>query len=261
MTLEDTNRRMFNKKPYYTDKVVYTSKDEAKSLVSEIKASDRTVKARIVEKSAGIFIYYDENSFVAIKNGKFRNLIRKRKNSSAVRKPTKTSSYKPKKTKSKSKKSELSVLERQERLPQFLMKRLSKKANSILQKSVLTTHKTSKKELENQLDILRSEQVKFDVRYEHEKEMLNFINRVARLIERRLREYEEQEAEIFIRIHIIAPINRGEFKKQMSKIEKKGTDEVGYLIFKKLSSRIKRKYPYSESRLLTQIRSFLKDNF
>jgi len=261
VTLETVNRRIFNKQPYFTDKVVYTSKEEAKSLVSEIKASDRTVKARIVEKTAGIFIYYDEHSFVAIKNGKFRNIIRKRKNSSAVRKPTKTTAFKPKKSKKTSKRRELSILERQERLPGFLMKRLSKKATSILQKSILTTHKTSKKELEQQLDIIRSEQVKFDVRFEHEKEMIDYINRVAKIIEGRVREYEEQEAEIFIRINIIAPINRGEFKKQISKLDKKSSDEVAYLIFKKLSSRSRRKYPYSESRLLSQIRSFLTDNF
>ncbi|MHA1110645.1 MAG: hypothetical protein ACTSRE_06050 [Promethearchaeota archaeon] len=262
VTLETANRRIFNKQPYFTDKVVYTSKEEAKSLISEIKASDRTVKARIVEKAAGIFIYYDEHSFTAIKNGKFRNIIRKRKNSSAVRKPTKTTAFKPKSPKKKkSPKPELSILERQERLPGFLMKRLSKKATSILQKSILTTHKTSKKELEQQLDIIRSEQVKFDVRFEHEKEMIDYINRVAKTIEGCVREYEEQEAEIFVRISIIAPINRGEFKKQISKLDKKGSDEVAYLIFKKLSSRTRRKYPYSESRLLSQIRSFLTDNF
>ncbi len=252
---------MFNKQPYYTDKVVYTSKEEAKSLISEIKASDRTVKARIVQKSTGVFIYYDENSFTAIKNGKFRNLFRKRLNSSAVQKPTKTKTYKPKKAKKRSSKTELSILERQERLPQFLMNRLSKKATSILQKSILTTQKTSKKDLEQHLDIIRSEQVKFDVRFEHEKEMLDYINRVAKIIETRIQEYAEQEAEIFMRINIIAPINRGEFRKQISKLENKGEDEVAYLIFKKLSSRTKRKYPYSESRLLSQIRGFLSEHF
>ena len=259
VTTEARNKRVFNKIPFFTDKVAYSSKEDAKTLVAEIKSFDRTVKARIVEKSGGVFIYYDEHSYSNIKKGKFRNILRKRKNSSAVVKPTKTRAYKPKKTKST--KSELSILERQERLPGFLMKRLSKKATSILQNSVLKSHKTSKRELEQQLDILRSEQVKFDVRFEHEREMLDFINRVARMIEKRVREYEEQEAEIFMRINIIAPINRGEFKKQLSKLEKKGTDEVSYLIFKKLSSRTKRKYPYSESRLQNQIRSFLTDNF
>ena len=81
------------------------------------------------------------------------------------------------------------------------------------------------------------------------------------MIEKRVREYEEQEAEIFMRINIIAPINRGEFKKQLSKLDKKGIDEVAYLIFRKLSSRTIRKYPYSESRLQNQIRSFLTENF
>ena len=259
VTAEATNRRMFNKQPYFTDKVVYNSKEDAKSLVTEIKSFDRTVKARVVEKSTGVFIYFDEQSFTHIKNGKFRNIFRKRNNTSAIRKPTKTKAYKPKKTKSS--KPELSILERQERLPGFLMKRLSKKATSILQKSVLKSHKTSKKDLEQQLDILRSEQVKFDIRFEHEREMIDFINRVARMIEKRVREYEEQEAEIFMRINIIAPINRGEFKKQLSKLDKKGIDEVAYLIFRKLSSRTIRKYPYSESRLQNQIRSFLTENF
>jgi hypothetical protein len=259
VTAEATNRRMFNKQPYFTDKVVYNSKEDAKSLITEIKSFDRTVKARIVEKSDGVFIYYDEQSYTNIINGKFHKIIGKRKNSSAVRKPTKTKGYKPPKTTSS--KPELSILERQEKLPDFLMKRLSKKAISILQKSVLKSHKTSKKELENHLDILRSEQVKFDIRFEHERQMLDFINRVARMIEKRVREYEEQEAEIFLRINIIAPINRGDFKKQLSKIGNKGIDEVAYLIFKKLSSRTKKKYPYSDSRLQSQIRNFLTENF
>jgi len=263
VTADVTNRRMFNKQPFFTDRVVYNSKDDAKTLVTEIKSFDRTVKARIVEKSNGVFIYYDEQSFTNIKKGKFRNLIRRRKSFAPVKKSTKSATRKPKKTRTKTSrtsKTELSILERQERLPQFLMKRLSKKAVSILQKSVIETQKTTKKELEQQLDIIRSEQVKFDIRFEHEKSMLVYINRVARIIEKRIREYEEQEAEIFLRIHVIAPINRGEFKKQLSKLERKGIDEVSYLIFRKLGRKTK-KYPYSESRLQISIRKYLTKNF
>ena len=252
---------MFNKQPYFTDMVVYQSKEDAKSLVSKIKTQDRTVRARIVEKSAGVFIYFDEVSFTNVKKGKFSNLIKNKSSTTLARKPTTRKQKSGKALKKQPKKPELSILERQERLPQFLMKRLSKKANSILHKSVLEINYLSKKDLENHLDTLRSEQVKFDIRYEHEKDMLNYINRVARIIEKRIREYEEQEAEVFLKLNIIAPIKRGEFKKQISKLEKKGYDGVSYMIFKKLSSRVKRKYPYSESRLLDQIRDFLSKNF
>jgi hypothetical protein len=260
VTLDASNKRLFNNIPYYTDKTIFANKEEARKLVSEMKAFDRTVKARIIKKAAGIFIYYDAESFKKIKNGKFQNILRKKKKSSAVVKPKKTKQYKSKKTK-KSTKNTLSILESQERLPNFLMKRLSKRANSIIQRSVLETHKASKKDLVQDLNILRSEQVKYDIRYEHEKEMLDYMNRVARNIEQRIREYEEQEAEVFMRINVIAPINRGEFKRQLSKLESKGNDEVAYLIFKKLSSRTKRKYPYSESQLISQISTFLKNYF
>lgn len=268
VTAETTNRRIFNKEPYYTDKVVYSSKEEAKSLISEIKSFDRTVKARIVEKSGGVYVYYDEKSFSNIKNGKFRNLIHRRKSSIPVIIPTKirtkantnTRKDPTKSTNSVPPKPTISIIERQERLPQFLMKRLSNRAATILQKSVLEPRKTSKKELEVQLDIIRSEQVKFDTRFEHEKQMLDYINRVARIIEKRIQEYEEQEAEIFIRVNIIAPINRGEFKKQLSKLENKGVDEVAYMLYRKLGRKV-RKYPYSESRLQSQIRNFLTEHF
>ncbi len=252
---------MFNKQPYFTDMIVYQSKEDAKSLVSKIKTQDRTVRARIVKKSAGVFIYFDENSFSNIKKGKFQNLIKKRKSSTSIRRLSVSKPKSGKSQKLKPKKKELSILERQERLPQFLMKRLSKKASSILHKSVIEITQSPKKDLEIQLDLIRSEQVKFDIRYEHEKDMLNYINRVARIIEKRIRDYEEREAEIFIKLFIAAPIKTGEFKKQLSKLEKKGYDEVAYLIFRKLSSRTKRKYPHSESRLITQIRNYISSNY
>lgn len=253
-----SNRRIFNKQPYFSDLVSYSSKDEAKTLISQIKSLDKTVKARIVEKADGIFIYFDAHSFEDFTKGKYQDILRKRKKS----KPERTKSHPNLKSqtvqvkKTDQIKSELSILERQERLPGFLMNRLSKKAITILQKSVLEAQKTSKKDLEQELDVIRSEQVKFDIRYEHEKEMLDYINRVAKIIEQRIREYADQESEIFLKTNVLVPLKRGDFQKQLSKLEKMGVDEVAYLIFRKLGRKAK-KYPYKENHLIGQIRNLL----
>ncbi|MBN2154418.1 MAG: hypothetical protein JW776_00055 [Candidatus Lokiarchaeota archaeon] len=250
MTTNTSNRRIFNKQSFYSELVPYSSKDEAKTLVDQIKSLDKAVRARIIEKSDGFFVYFDEKSFNDIKKGKFQDIIKKIE---------KESLNKPKSNQKLTKQSKLdedAIISRQITLPQFLMNRLSKKASSILQKSVLEIQKSSKKDLEQELDIIRSEQVKFDIRYEHEKEMLNYINRMAKVIENRIREYADQESEIFMKANVIQPIKRGEFQKQLSKLEKKGVDQVAYLIYKKLGRKTNR-YPYKQNHLIDRIRNYL----
>jgi hypothetical protein len=70
------SKRVFDNKNYFTDlNIMYTSKEEAKLVIDNIKKIDKSISARVVEKKdkdglkSQIFIYFDEDAHNKISSG------------------------------------------------------------------------------------------------------------------------------------------------------------------------------------------------
>ncbi|MHA1339822.1 MAG: hypothetical protein ACTSRZ_06730 [Promethearchaeota archaeon] len=243
--------------------------------------------------STKFFIYFDEISFKNIENGTLelpdiseigelvkenkdvvstnreRNLKKKKPISSEnkSRKTKKLKKTRPKnesKTKTKDSNSAF-VYQEPDRyydtindVPAYLLGRMSKEAQDVVKMGILKIQNLPKKKLEKYIELLRAQQVNYDIRIKKEKEIIGFMEDLAKAMDERLHQIYEQEANDFIQKNIIEPLNNGKFDKKISKIKKLGIDEVSYLIFKSLKGSIK-KYPFSETNLIKKIKVILEN--
>jgi len=120
---------------------------------------------------------------------------------------------------------------------------------------VLRTHNTHRKNLERNIELLSAEQVKFDGKFEKEQKILNYMRELIKIYETKLSEAKNKEAETFINKNIIT--KREKFTKYLKLIDKKGIDEVSYLLFKSLKGKSK-KYPLSENHLIKKIKDVIQ---
>lgn len=268
------NERTFNNQRYLSDLKKYDSKLEAKAVVSAVKSSNTEVKARVIQRKDGVFIFFDEKSFYAIQSGEIKihiqtgikkqdlNQQKQLKSinlKNQIEKPVKTPKDKKKILLNEKKLPNQSIsktsLRIQPTFPAYLLSRLSKDAQNLLKMGILRIHKTHRKDLEKNISLLSAEQVKFDNKYEKEQEILIHLRELIKIYEKRLTEAKNEEAEIFINKNIIS--KREKFTKYINLINNKGVDEVSYLIFKSLKGKSK-KYPLSENHLIKKIKDVIE---
>lgn len=269
------NERTFNNQRYISDLKKYDSKLEAKAVVSAVKSSNTEVKARVIQRKDGIFIFFDEKTFYAIQSGEIKINIqtginkneshqqvqkKSRKLKNQTEKPikipkihTNISLNEKKITNQSSGKSSLKI---QPIFPAYLLSRLSKDAQNLMKMGILRIHKTHRKDLEKNIGLLSAEQVKFDNKYDKEQEILIHLRELIKIYEKRLSEAKIFEAETFINKNII--IKREKFTKYLNLIDNKGIDEVSYLIFKSIK---KKKYPLSENHLIKKIKDIIQQRW
>jgi len=271
------NERIFNNQKYISDLKKYESKLEAKAVVSAIKSSNTKVKARVIQRKNGIFIFFDEKTFNAIQSGEIKIY-----NQTGIKKQNLHQHIQSKRTKLKSRIKKLdkipkvkkkilindkkppnksgnrSSLKVQTHFPAYLLSRLSKEAQILMKTGILKIHRTHRKNLEKNIGILSAEQVKFDNKYEKEQNIIKFMRELIKVCETRLSEAKNQEAVIFINKNIIA--KREKFTKYLNLIDKNGIDEVSYLIFKSLKGKSK-KYPLSENHLIKKIKEVIQQRW
>lgn len=268
------NERTFNNQRYISDLKKYDSKLEAKAVVSAVKSSNIEVKARVIHRKDGIFVFFDEKTFYAIQSGeiKIQNQtgIKKHESHQQIQLKSinlKSRTEKPVKIPRDKKKILLnekklpnqsrnkSSLRIQPTFPAYLLSRFSKDAQNLMKMGILRIYKTHRKDLEKNIGILSAEQVKFDNKYEKEQEILIYLRELIKIYEKRLSEEKLSESEIFISKNIIT--KREKFTKYLNLIDNKGIDEVSYLIFKSLKGKSK-KYPLSENHLIKKIKDVIE---
>lgn len=285
-------KRSFNKQYYYTDFREYHSKEETKIVISFLKKKIKTIKVRSVSKNSSIYLYFDEEGFNQIKNGNI-NLptieqipqnkdkeLKKTKDISQIelnsqvqvqkqlqKHPKKGNQKRPQKEMNKQsqkqslnqniKKQMEDFLINSSKFPPYLLTRLSKEAQSLMKIRLLDIEKLPRKKLERCIDVLRAEQVKYDITFDKEKDIIDYMNNLSKLMNLHVQKYMERESEEFIQNFIIESLKEGKFDKHLAKIEKKGIDEVSYLIFKALKGKAK-KYPFTETHLIKKIHSVLE---
>ncbi len=269
------NERTFNNQRYISDLKKYDSKLEAKAVVSAIKSSNTEVKARVIQRKDGVFIFFDEKTFSAIQSGeiKIQNQTGIKKHEShqqiqlksiilksLTEKPVKIPRDKKKillnEKKIPNQSRNKSSLRIQPTFPVYLLSRFSKDAQNLMKMGILRIHKTHRKDLEKNIGILSAEQVKFDNKYEKEQKILMYLRELIKIYEKRLLEAKNEEAEIFLNKNIIT--KREKFTKYLNLIDNKGLDEVCYLIFKSLKVKSKKKYPLSENHLIKKIKDVIE---
>ncbi|MHA1872294.1 MAG: hypothetical protein ACTSXF_15240, partial [Promethearchaeota archaeon] len=144
-------------------------------------------------------------------------------------------------------------------IPKYLLARVSPEANKIMAMRLLEIEKIGRKKLDKYIEILRSEQIKYDITFEKEKRIIDYMITLSKFLENKRNQLAELEAQKFYENYLITPLKNGKFAKQLSLIDLKGIDEVAYLIFKKIKGKLK-KYPFSETILLRKIKEIIKEN-
>jgi len=267
--------RRFNKQIFLTNSIDYLDKEIARKLVLFLKRSDRSIKARIIQNS-GVFIYYDEETFGRIQNGQIVIPdIEEIKNLKIEKKPPKKKSIKREKSAATAKSASLKNISNTSEIqntseskqqeatigeisfPNYLLSRMSKDGRSLIKIGLLEIERTPKKKLENYIDILHAEKVKYDSSFEKEREIINYINKLTQIMSKRLTEYLEEEAEVFLDNYILIPLKNGKFNKFLKK--SRDESEITNLIFKSLRNKI-RKFPLSENVLIKRIKNILQEN-
>jgi hypothetical protein len=377
-----SSKRVFGDQTYQTDLRVFASKEDAKDVITYLKLKDKSLKARIVEKGTGAYLYYDESSYPKIElmilpipsiEGVRREILRlteeaqkvgekpkksapKKKtldpsfssgsldssnasnpssgsntsnpsngsntsnpssgsntsnpssgsntsnpssgsnttnpssgsntsnlsnesNQTSISDNSTTSAQEEKPLKIRKKKSTIVdqtspnisspkskdaeiisriSYERPESIPEYLLTRLSKDARIFMKIGILEIERTSKKKLEYAIGLLRAEQVKYDITFEKDRGVIDYINHISKLMNERVQKYQEEECQGFIQKEIIGPMEKGKFNKYLSDLNRKGIDETGYLISKSLKGKLKN-YPYTEAHLVKHIKKLIEE--
>jgi len=280
-------KRKFGNEFFYSkeDFLNFNDKEEAKSYINKLKGLDNKIKARIVEKKSVngkilFIIYLDENIFKKIESGDFKlpsikelnelntkyDLVSENKKLNVKEKETKkiTKTTKVKKSDIKLEKTKTVNYEPERYfesindVPAYLFNRITSEAQKIMKMGIIKIENLSKKKLKRYIEILRSQQVNYDIRIKKEKEIIEFMEEQAKILNEYLLKIEEKEAEAFIKEYIIEPLKNGKLKKFIDKLEKNGINETSYLILKSLKGKIK-KFPYSDTNLLKRIQKILED--
>ena len=150
------------------------------------------------------------------------------------------------------------IFHKSHNFPNYLLSRLSKESRGYLRIGLLEIEKAPKKKLYKIVEKLRADQILFDLSFDKEKPIVDFMNDLSNLVNNRIVRYEEEEADKFIQKFIRDPMGTGKFDKILKKMEKKGLDEVSYLIFKTIKGKAK-KFPRSESILIRNIKKAIKE--
>lgn len=288
------HKRRFSKQDFFTDlRIKYETKKDARKVMEYLKTIEPSVRARVVkrkgrsEDTGGIFLYVDSDTHEKIKSGVIdlvkagtareelqdkQKLKSKRKSSRSKRKSKKraqsgkkkkrgsakrTTKTKGKKQTDKKPKTPDRYFETINDVPQYLLDRVSSDAQSIMKMGVLSIDGLSKKKVQKYIDILRAEQIKYDITFQKEKEIIDFMNEMALALNEKLQEYQEQEAEEYMSKYYYEYLEKGKFDKYLAQIDSKGIDEVAYLIFKKMGWKT-RKYPFKDNHLIKNIKKKLE---
>ncbi|MFO8019989.1 MAG: helix-hairpin-helix domain-containing protein [Promethearchaeia archaeon] len=192
---------------------------------------------------------------------------RKSKTSSPRRKPTKkvksrtSSSAKSKTISARSepeRKKEISFTDASKDIPSFLRKRLSKKANKVLDMSLKFLKKESLKSLKKYQRTLDPERIKFNPSIEKEKNAILAIDEKSKLLEQLILNYKENHADNIFKEYFVVPLKDGDFKEHIDKLGKFFEPEkVAIEIFDDVKKRAKKKYPFSDTNFIRRIQKYI----
>ena len=144
---------------------------------------------------------------------------------------------------------------------QYLMNRISDKAQRALQLGVLEINRSSLSTLIQNIDHLTSALMFFDEAYDKEKEIVKAINQKIDYMNNLQEQLHEKEGELLIRKNFIEPLKKGKFDKIVKKWGPEyGVEDCAWEILKKMGRKAK-KIPLSEFVLRKKIAEVLKEQY
>lgn len=187
--------------------------------------------------------------------------------------PTKTKKTPAKKIAKSKKKKESSISKSKEKkqliftdtaepIPSFLRKRLSKKANKILDMSLGSLKREDLKTLKKYQRTLDPERIKFSPSIEKEKNAILAIDEKSKMLEQLILHYKENQADNIFEDYFVEPLKDGDFNDQIEKIGKFfNAEKAAIQIFDDLKKRARKKYPFSEINFIKRIKKYIIKNY
>ncbi|MGV9171318.1 MAG: helix-hairpin-helix domain-containing protein [Promethearchaeia archaeon] len=164
--------------------------------------------------------------------------------------------------KTANKKKELEFTDTAETIPSFLRKRLSKKADKILNMSLNSLKKESLKSLKKYQRTLDPERIKFNPSIEKEKNAILAIDEKSKLLEQLILNYKENYADNIFEEYFVEPLQDGDFKGFIDKLGKFFDSEKAAIeIFDDIKKRAKKKYPFSDTNFIRRIQKYIINHY
>ncbi len=180
--------------------------------------------------------------------------------SSTSASPTSVTTVKPASTVT-SRETETQILDKIPLFPTFLVNRLSKDAQRMLNTGILEISKMSADKVEKGIEYLNTSRIFFDPQYDNEKERLTYLDKKIAFMNKQLEQLREQEGQQMIQKIVTEPIQKGKFDKQIKQIGPNYSIETcAWDIIQKLGGSIK-KIPLSEFALRKHLEDYLREKY
>lgn len=156
---------------------------------------------------------------------------------------------------------EATLLDRIPSVPSYLMSRMSKDAQKFFVMGLLELNRLPADKLEKAIEHLTGSRMFFDAQYANEKDIIMFIDKKMALMNKRLEELREAEAQEKIHKLFIEPLMKGKFDKFVKQLGSGYSVEACAADILDKMGRDARKIPLSEYALRRKFEEILREKF
>lgn len=153
-------------------------------------------------------------------------------------------------------------LEKTFEIPEFLFKRLSKKAQKLLGISIKSLEQFDFRQLQDFIDNLSADKLRFNPSYKDEKEIINLIEQKIKILERAIKIIISNQLIHFINEIIIKPMKVGYYDAILNEYSKTKDDKKSAQnLFNLIDKRFLKNQNFTKEILLSEIEKLLKKRF